>query len=263
MKLTDEHIIPYALNGFLVLAGSSCLECNTITSKFERKSIRSAFETFRIVSGSASRRASKRPKDVSIKRTNAKRKKSNPKDWQDVEVDRRLFPRGGGWFLPNYGDAGILKGIPPWENDDWKFTSSISQDDMNGLLSLGKNHAMAYSVDGDAFARMLAKIAHSFVIALVGPKNFKPFLNRFILNHDKSINHFLETTNRADHDYILHRIGLDPIGLPNGKIGAHVRVCLFEAYGTPTYGVIAGELSQGALDDVPERGFNLPAVRNA
>lgn len=81
------------------------------------------------------------------------------------------------------------------------------------------------------------------------------------MNRDKSINHYLATTNRANHDYIFHRIGLDPVALPNGKVGAHVQICFFEAFGTPTYGVIAGELSEGALDGVPERGFSLPAVR--
>lgn len=177
VKLTDEHIIPYALNGLLVLTGSSCLECNTVTSRFERASIKGAFENFRIVSGSASRRAKKRPKHISVKRTGSERKKSNPEDWGDAEVDRTFFPMGGGWFLPDYGDAGILRGIPPWENQPWKLVGSITQTDAARLLLLGKNHAMAYKVDGDAFARMLAKIAHSFVIALVGPENFKPFLN--------------------------------------------------------------------------------------
>jgi hypothetical protein len=55
-KLSDEHIIPYGLNGDFVLRKASCAACATITSRFERDVLRNLFPAARAALGYKTRR---------------------------------------------------------------------------------------------------------------------------------------------------------------------------------------------------------------
>lgn len=258
VKLTDEHIIPHALNGELVLKAASCENCNKITSRFERSVLRGAFESFRIHSNSASRRPKNRPQSITVQ-TQQARKISNPDDWDSIQLGRKFFPMGGGYLLPDFGRPGILQNRPPWESMNWTLIGNILQPDVARLGSLGDRHAIKHTCDGDAFARMIAKIAHSFCVAVIGLEKFRPFLSQKIVTRDQGIFHFLGTEISANRDYIFHSIGVDSVVLPNGRTAANVRMRFFELYGTPTYSVIAGEISSDALDGVAKNEFHLKA----
>jgi hypothetical protein len=54
--LTDEHIIPYSLNGDYVLQQASCLACCDITSRFEQEVTRNFLRPMRAYFGLKTRR---------------------------------------------------------------------------------------------------------------------------------------------------------------------------------------------------------------
>lgn len=58
---SDEHVIPYGLNGSYVLKSASCTGCRDITSKFERALLRGSFAQLRLGHQFKTRRPKKRP----------------------------------------------------------------------------------------------------------------------------------------------------------------------------------------------------------
>lgn len=60
--LTDEHVIPYGLNGDVKLLEASCQECAKITSRFERIILRDSLFVLRAALGSKTR--NKKERDV-------------------------------------------------------------------------------------------------------------------------------------------------------------------------------------------------------
>jgi hypothetical protein len=54
-NLTDEHIIPLALNGFGVLPKSSCVQCAKTTGQFEQQVLRGSMWPLRVARGLKSR----------------------------------------------------------------------------------------------------------------------------------------------------------------------------------------------------------------
>src|SRR4051812_38313328 len=66
-KLTDEHIIPFALCGNHVISKGSCEECAKETSKFERIVCKNMFDPFRADVGLPTRRPDKRPDNFDLR----------------------------------------------------------------------------------------------------------------------------------------------------------------------------------------------------
>src|SRR5690348_10863566 len=66
-RLTDEHIVPYGLNGKWVLQQASCKLHADITSDFEREVLRDGLEAFRAVLGTKTRRPKQRKEAYSFR----------------------------------------------------------------------------------------------------------------------------------------------------------------------------------------------------
>lgn len=65
-SLSDEHIIPYALNGNLVLPKASCKSCADITKQFEQTVARTIYGTFRNKNQFRTRRKKERPNYIPV-----------------------------------------------------------------------------------------------------------------------------------------------------------------------------------------------------
>ena len=59
---TDEHVVPYALNGDLILKRASCTSCAAITSKFEQDIVRDLLGAVRLYRDMKSRGGHKNTK---------------------------------------------------------------------------------------------------------------------------------------------------------------------------------------------------------
>lgn len=68
--LSDEHIVPFALWGDLVLKKASCYACAAITSEAERQVLRGFMRNWRTVNRSPTRRKKHRPSTIRIRFAN-------------------------------------------------------------------------------------------------------------------------------------------------------------------------------------------------
>ena len=105
------------------------------------------------------------------------------------------------------------------------------------------------------FARMLAKVAHSYTVATLGLDGFTPFLPDAILRPDYPHLAYLVggDPNTPSPDFgCLHRLSLET-RFVDGKQMIVVRIRLFassgdQEHGLPIYYVVAGEALQPAKD---------------
>ena len=63
-NLSDEHVIPFALSGRIVLPAASCPGCATMTSRIELKVLRGIMHPARLVGAYPSRNKKQQPKRV-------------------------------------------------------------------------------------------------------------------------------------------------------------------------------------------------------
>lgn len=96
-----------------------------------------------------------------------------------------------------------------------------------------------------AFARMLAKIAHSFAVAELGLSGFEHYLPQLILKYNSAIAGYLigncirELPIPRDPPINQIAFGLTKYGM-NWNVFVTIR--LFAPHGTPSYSVVAGKL---------------------
>lgn len=257
IELSDEHIMPYGLNGDLILPKSSCLKCAAITSKVERSVLRGSLLHLRTKNNFRTRRAKNRPASFDLLESEA-----DGGGFREHSAGARRpyheMPIAKGWVLPRFGEPGILTGKPPWEaaicigSEVW-----MPNDEANGLLKLGggRRTAIAFKVDPESFGRMIAKIAHSFTTGVLGYGSFKPFLNRIILETTGKLSHHIgsETQNgptAPEDDYFS--LGLHKLLLASGKYAAIVKVRVFSWLLTPVYYAVVGEITDvSSLKNIP------------
>jgi hypothetical protein len=94
-----------------------------------------------------------------------------------------------------------------------------------------------------AFARMLAKIAHSFAVARMGINKFNPLLLDLILGRTEVVTHLVGgdlDPPPAVTDY-GHSLDLRPECRVGGRTFVVATVRLFAQFGAPQYYVVVGE----------------------
>lgn len=161
--LTDEHIIPYALWGDLVLPKSSCKSCAEITSKFERKVLKGFMQELRDVSNAPTRRKKSRAsyieKTLLLKNDLEQNKRIPIEDGFGILM-LPIFTQAtifGGVLQPNHLSIKGFDTIPFGQN----MSKSLASHEAEGLS--GK-----VSIDSYSFARLLAKIAYGMYVYKFG-----------------------------------------------------------------------------------------------
>ncbi len=103
------------------------------------------------------------------------------------------------------------------------------------------NIAVEYHFSSDTYARMLAKIAHSFAIAELGFGSFEPLLTDFILKENDAIYDCVGGIEREDDDRSERPDVLHSIELLKEDDWVIVRLRLFAFLkGTPSYVIVVG-----------------------
>ena len=229
--LTREHIMPFALNGTLVIPKASCPKCSEITSKVETFCLQKMFIDARTHLGLASR--SKRKKKPRPPLRVGHIGPSNEVEWwQELSAGKHPFAL----LSFGFGPAGILSGRPPNDPPSIQMCFTPAPGFAERFGALPVNASVGYVVDTDLFARMLAKIAHSFAVAGLGLAGFQPFLPDVILGHDRDIFRYVGGAIGGDeHNPNLHSIRLK---VENGIVTVYVR--LFAALGAPAYLIAVG-----------------------
>lgn len=234
-RLTREHIIAHGLSGTLILPQSSCPSCSRITGGIEGFYLQKMIRDARLHLKLASRRH--------------RRDKSPP---PQLAVNRIIAP---GLFIPIQ--------VEPEKHPYWLITLGLAPpgavigaddnyapliehqmipgDNWSERWGQYKGISVEYQVDANLFARMLAKIAHSFAVAVLGPNGFAPTLPPIILGTDPKHAKFvgglgLEDDDRTARPGVLHSIAAS---WESGWFIVRLRLFSF-LDGSPSYVIVAG-----------------------
>jgi hypothetical protein len=173
-KLGDEHIIPEGLGGKLRLKEASCRACEDITGAVERKVLRGPLQPTRAALKIRSKRKKPPPKAFSYW---AQRNQWSPKVLR--QVSREGFP----FFFPFVSfnqKPRIVTGNP--KGGEFEVT-------LSALVNPNFSKSPIYTLDRIAyvdfplkeFTQMLAKIGHSYIMAVRGTVQFEPLLTDLAL----------------------------------------------------------------------------------
>jgi hypothetical protein len=239
--LGDEHILPQALGGNVILRSASCRACERIvggqlegrlleetTGMFAAMRLRSTFK-------------SKRPKD---------RPDSLPYTVIGIDGVKRIVnvpankvPRH--WItLLTEAPPGVIAGRGPHAHSQCTVCTLYNPDDFAAFTQPGETILFNGAGEGKDLVRFLAKIAHATVVAEKGIEAFEPWLPDFILGNDNcTLDYYVAGYENkiADHkgDHSISIATWEDDGL---RIGAAIR--LFCKYGTPDYEVAVGKLKK-------------------
>ena len=168
-KLTDEHIVPIGLGGKLILPKASCEDCSKITCAFEGHCLGKKFGDVRFYLNIKSRkRGIPNSFETEIIDNNGNKiiKKTLRQDLPGILLMFRFN------WIPK-----ILQGLSPAEEFEGQLCIKSLRPDFDKYINkLGGTLNLTKGFGAIPFARMLAKIAHSYAIAELGHNSFKPLL---------------------------------------------------------------------------------------
>jgi hypothetical protein len=239
-NLGDEHIIPQALGGNMVLPLASCRGCERIIGAgLEGRILHKTEGPFAALRLRLDFKF-KRPKD---------RPKALPFTvFQDgisrvVQLPAKRVPR---YWLAYITETspGIIVGRKPDEPARGAAYWMWDTQDLAALSDLGNQITLRGAGDGRDLARFLAKIAHAMAVAEYGLDAFEPWLPNFILGSDNCTLHYYVAghENKKADGKGIHLISLGTWGNDGLRIGARIR--LFCKWGTPDYEIAVGKFKQ-------------------
>jgi hypothetical protein len=186
-RLTNEHIIPLSLNGTMILPESSCRVCAGITSKFELTVARQMYGVLRNKRGYNTRRKKERLTSLSLSYSSSGVIKS-------IDLDLVDYPYT--YLIPFLPPPGMLTGASLSDfNPELKLELMGNPNEIARIASVigGENiHVfMRSSFAWGDFCRLLAKIAHGYLIAAYGQEGYVSFLPDLILGHSSHLGHYI------------------------------------------------------------------------
>jgi hypothetical protein len=236
--LTREHTVPYGLNGRTVIPAASCRECTKKTGAFERKVLRGAMRSIRVLHGFQSR----------SKHEGAARRQSVPilRDGVQHEVQIPLEEAPIMLYFPEFAPPGIVTGKSGTGIDLTGVASvCFGPDPEEFARKLGAEGITLESPPYEPvpFAKMLAKIGFATAYAEGALKRVRePFpVVPAIMGETNDIGRWVGTMTGPYRRYpgLLHQIALHE-DRDRGLLVAEVQ--LFASSGAPSYGVVIGTL---------------------
>jgi hypothetical protein len=249
-NLTDEHIIPYAIAGTIVLHDASCLACASKTGSFEQKCCRLMFDRFRRFYGLPSRKGKKDRPHVTFTHVTA-----------DGSVKNTSIPTGEhpvGLVLPVFQTPRILLGLPEFETQTvqiqlWRCGPPLEK--FKEAAAKYGSRAVAVDFDLVSFGRLIAKIGHAYATAVLGVDGFSPLLPDLIIGRTLNWSHYVGAYGRnipiTTSDQEIHVMALDPVTV-DGDIYLACMVRLFSRFGAPAYACAVGRLNSSQLERVAD-----------
>jgi HNH endonuclease len=232
-KLSEEHIIPFSINGRYILQEASCKQCAKSTGQFEGILMRGGFRAIREFLQFQSRTKS-RPTHLPLFNINHVQGSKVMVPIDDYPVT---------WMIPRFRLPGILQ--PPTEarvGFESVWSEAINYD-LEKLKGLGIKHFESVKFDVMAFVRMLAKIGHSLAVLRFGPNYFVPFLRHIILHEaDETAYQYIGGVPDRRHDSDeLHGLTIKQLLVAGRKLVA-AEIRLFAHFASPIHIVVVGEV---------------------
>jgi len=234
--LTREHIIPAGIGGGLILPDASCTSCQKIIQVFETTCMRKTLLPFRKATGLV-----RHGKDLPT---------SLPLAF-DLDLKGptkiRLSEHPNVVIFPGLRDPpGIFVGRPPENTINFEYAIfagvEILDETQRRLID---QQRVGIGVDGVAWVRLLAKIAHGIAVAELGLGGFTPSLPDLILGKNPDLASYLVGRGMKPMPVLnpapLHDIQLHRATFSGGEVSV-VNLRLFAELGLkiPTYSVVVG-----------------------
>jgi hypothetical protein len=164
-KLSKEHIIPLALGGTQILPKASCPSCAKINQKIEEFCLRPMLGPLRIRLNLPTRHPKERPEkvDLELHHNDGRREMKT--------IPATEYPR----FFPGFRwpEPGLVRGLPPSDTFEGELIVRFNDEELKRHM-IASAKLKLFAVNVDAFARMLAKIAHAYAVAQLGIGGFDP-----------------------------------------------------------------------------------------
>jgi hypothetical protein len=235
--LSDEHPIPLALGGHLVLPKASCAACALRTHAYEYTTCRTTLGNLRMRFGFPTRRKKDRPTHIQIGTRDAQGRTGR------IKVPVTEYPVGA--FIPSFGRAGIFIGSSPELDTLQHLPNAHPTDDLNEFRR-------KYNWDGRVtirwmpveYGQAIIKMSYCCAVAELGFGTFRPLCLPQILSENKNIS------------YIFGQNGTNPVvkGMSKlweielfyythqGRLLLMAHCSLLPGMGTPIYEVIVGDV---------------------
>lgn len=212
--LTDEHIIPFSLDGRTILQKASCRPCAAKVSAVEQFFARNVLGPMRMAQNGRSRRKSRWPDRVEIEVEFEEGRKI-------VEIPREYHP--GGFATAKFINVAPVLGVPMVDPEKAAVPYILALDRWKELPELqGAKGFLVGRLDkvfnAGMVARLAAKIAYCHAIAMLGLEGFDSDLPQFILNDDPGIFQFVgaDPSQGPPVKEQEHKLKLDITRAPNG-----------------------------------------------
>lgn len=230
-RLSDEHIVPFSLNGTLVLPSASCETCADVTKRFEQTVARSMYGTLRIKHGFRTRRKKDRPSSfavIEIDETGIETEKHIPVSLLPTTYWALELP------LP-----GILTGAPKSAmNPEMKVQLKADLKELEAAQqTLGAgSFEISVVMKWGPFCRLLAKIGHCYAMAVLRGKGYQPLLPDIILGRSEFLSHYVggASSEVPDSDLWLELVSFGE------SIYVTVGIVLLGRERLPPYQVVVG-----------------------
>lgn len=253
---SEEHIIPFALHGRMVLPDASCPACREATGAFaEGPVLRDNFGALlhRMRSAFPPRRGAGRLQKI-INGPNKPIRVLFPlgeSGWQKGFLPAREIPRRV--LLPDFSAPGILKGTSGKQISEFGAWISHALKDHQQFEARYPGTKFEQRLAIDLYARMVAKIAHSFAYAEIETadlETYELFLPAIILGANKAWPQYVGGTYGPNRKSIpaasqwLHDVSLEEAASPEFEVLV-ARVRLFAGLGAPTSIAVVGRRKRG------------------
>jgi len=236
VELTDEHIVPLALNGQHIIRKASCLVCADITKKFEQDVARGLWGDARTSYDAPSRR--KRARKTHITLTDP----DNPA--RRIKVPYSEYPAPMAVY--KMGRAGLLEGLPETVDISgmWKI-EAISDGEKNKAFEqkYGMKLTARFRHVPASYARLIAKIGYGQILCSLDPGDFTPICIPYMLGHKSNVSFVV----CGSPDYAAPDSGKG-YGLRTAGFGTPERLMLMAEVRllannqSPTHHVVVGEV---------------------
>lgn len=234
--LTDEHIIPLALGGNLILPKASCKICaKTINREIETPVLSQEWGALRAKLRFPTRKKKKRKTHLAVRRIDGR--------LRTVRISDHSTPVP----LYKFREARILSGQERGD-DNLHWTMDILADHekekemQRRFPDWDKTHRI--KAQPYPFARLIAKIGHAYTVAEYGLAAFTPLTRNIILG--KSDDYFFIVGGSfdiepaiPDGDHITD-ISIRIVNATRAQIRVDIR--LFSQITTPSYHVVVGDI---------------------
>jgi hypothetical protein len=251
--LDIEHVIPEALGGVIEYPSSSCRPCARIINTYEFKVARGMMYDFRVKHNLPSKRSkSRRParKSVDIHGTG-----------QLMSIPYDIYPSP--MFYYKFGRATALSGLRFGTGIfEWTAYGIAPQDDLVTFRKSFPNAIYSFQTMPYEFARLLAKIGHSFAVGTFGPGSFSILKENLelILCRSNDVQYTVgsnlsTTPGIPDAGHVLFPALTRS---DDGRIYLVILIKLFASLETPVFHVLVGEKPSQLIVDMVGDPNNLP-----